>query len=159
MVNTHPHREHIALQHLERQDFFAYCPLIRRRLSHARRVSDVLRPMFPGYVFVKTGSGLQRWRPLLSTIGVRSIVRCGDEFSLLDDSFVQSLRAREFDGAICKPESPYEVGQQVKLSGGPFDGLIATIVDLHERDRLTVLMDLLNRPVKVMVEETRVTPV
>lgn len=158
VLNTHPHREHIVLQHLERQDFLAYCPMIRRRRSHARRVSDVLRPMFPGYVFAKTTSSEQRWRPLSSTIGVRSIVRCGDELSLLDDAFVQGLKARETDGAICRPEAPYQVGQQVKLSGGAFDGLVATIIEMHERDRLTVLMNLLNRPVKVELEDTWVTP-
>ena len=158
VVNTHPHREHIALQHLERQDYFAYCPLVRRRRSHARRVSDVLRPMFPGYVFVKLSENMQIWRPLGSTIGVRSVVRCGDKMSLLDDAFVKSLKAREIDGAICRPETPYQVGQQVKMSGGAFDGLVATIIDMHERDRLTVLMDLLNRPVKVKVEETQVAP-
>ena len=37
--------------------------------------------------------------------------------------------------------------------------LIATIIEMHERERLTVLMDLLNRPVKVKIEETQVAPV
>ena len=54
---------------------------------------------------------------------------------------------------------PYRVGQQIRLAGGAFDGLVATIIEMHERDRLTVLMDLLNRPVKVKVEETQVAPV
>ena len=159
VVNTHPHREHIALEHLERQDFHAYCPLIRRRLSHARRVTEVLRPFFPSYLFVKIIPTAQRWQPLMSTIGVRSIVRCGDELSLVDDAFVQSLKAREVEGAICRPQSPYHVGQQIRLAGGAFDGLVATIIEMHERDRLTVLMDLLNRPVKVKVEEMQVAPV
>jgi len=158
VLSTHPHREHVALQNLERQDFCGYCPLIRRRRSHARRITDVMRPMFPGYVFVKIVSGMQRWRPLSSTIGVRDVVRCGDEVSLLDDGFVQSLRAREVDGAICRPEVPYKVGQEVRLVGGAFDGLVATIIEMHERDRLTVLANLLSRPVKVKLEETQVTP-
>jgi transcriptional antiterminator RfaH len=96
---------------------------------------------------------------MLSTIGVRSIVRCGEDLSLVDDGFVQSLKAREVEGAIARPESPYQVGQQIRLSGGAFDGLIATIIEMHERDRLTVLMDLLNRPVKVKVDEMQVSPV
>jgi len=159
VLNTHPHREHIALTHLERQDFFAYCPMIRRRRSHARRVTDVLRPMFPGYVFVQSTSCAERWRPLTSTIGIRSVVRCGVELSLLDDAFVQCLKARELDGAVSRPECHYQVGQHVRLAGGPFDGIVATIVDMHERDRLTVLMDLLNRPVKVRVDEAQVMAV
>jgi transcriptional antiterminator RfaH len=159
VINTQPHREHIALEHLERQDFSAYCPVIRRQRSHGRRVTEVLRPLFPSYLFVRVFPFTQRWRPMMSTIGVRSVVRCGDAPSLVDNGFVQSLKAREVDGVISRPETPYEVGQQIVLSGGAFDGLVATIIEMHERDRLTVLMDLLNRPIKVTIDESQIAPV
>jgi transcription antitermination factor NusG len=45
----------------------------------------------------------------------------------------------------------------VRVSGGAFDGLVATIIEMHERDRLTVLMQLLSRVVKVRLEESQVT--
>ena len=159
VVNTQPHREHLAVENLQRQEFIPYCPLIRRRRRHARRVTDVLRPLFPGYLFVRINPDLERWRPMLSTFGVRSVVRCGDKVSLLDDAFVQAIRAREIEGVISRPESPYQIGQQVRVNGGAFDGLVATIIEMHERDRLTVLMQLLSRVVKVRVDESQVTSV
>jgi transcriptional antiterminator RfaH len=157
VVNTQPHREHIAVENLQRQEFIPYCPLVRRRQRHARRAIDVLRPLFPGYLFVKINPEQTRWRPILSTFGVRSLVRCGEEVSLVDDGFVQAIRAREIDGAVARPESPYQIGQEVRVSGGAFDGLVATIIEMHERDRLTVLMQLLSRVVKVRLEESQVT--
>jgi transcriptional antiterminator RfaH len=60
------------------------------------------------------------------------------------------------DVAIIRPESPYYVGQKVKVSGGAFDGLAATIIEMNEKDRLIVLMSFLNRPVKVKLEANRV---
>lgn len=159
VVSTHPHREQVAVENLQRQDFYAYCPMVRRQRRHARRVSDVLRPLFPGYLFAQVNSETQRWRPMLSTVGVRTLVRCGDRLSLIEDGFVQSLKMRELDGAIARPESPYRVGQEVHIAGGAFDGLVATIIDMDERDRLTVLMDLLNRPVKVKIEERQISPI
>ena len=159
VVNTHPHKERVALENLERQEFRPYCPLILRRRSHARRVSDVLRPLFPGYIFVRINPEVQQWRPMLSTHGVRTLVRCGDRLSLIEDGFIQSLRAREVEGVIARPESPYRVGQEVRLAGGAFDGLVATIIEMDDRDRLVVLMDLLNRPVKVKVDERQISPV
>ena len=159
VVNTQPHKEHIALENLQRQDFRAYCPLIKRRRSHGRRVTETLRPLFPSYVFVRIKPDAQRWRPLLSTHGVRTLVRCGDQLSLIDDAFVQSLKAREVDGVIARPPSPYRIGQQVRMAGGAFDGLVATIVEMHERDRLTVLMQLLSRDVKVSIDECQISPV
>ena len=91
-VNTQPHRERIALDNLERQGFASYCPFIRRRRSHARRVEEVLRPLFPGYLFVNVRSEQNCWRPILSTYGVRTLVRCGDQPSLVDARFIQALQ-------------------------------------------------------------------
>lgn len=157
VVNTHAHREHIALENLVRQGFDAYCPMMRRRVRHARRTSDVLRPLFPGYLFTRINLDLQRWRPILSTYGVRSLVRCGEQLSFVDSGLIASLKAREVDGAIVRPTEPYRPGQQVRMRGGPFDGLVATIIAMDEKDRLLVLMDLLNQSVKVRVAATDVS--
>src|SRR5260221_14290685 len=100
VVNTHPHQENLALENLARQAFEAYCPMIRKRRSHARRVESVLRPLFPNYLFVRANRQLGRWRPILSTYGVRTIVRAGDELSFIDDGLIASLKAREVEGAI-----------------------------------------------------------
>ena len=157
VVGTHAHREHIAVENLQRQDFNTYCPMIRRRIKHARKVQDVLRPLFPGYVFVEIDQQQPRWRPILSTMGVRGLVKFGDSVGRLDPSFIAGLKAQEVDGAITRPGPSFEVGQQIRMAGGPFDGLIARIVDLDEKDRLIVLMDLLNQSVRVTVTASGVT--
>jgi len=158
VVNTHPHREHIALENLWRQDFVSYCPMIRKRIRSARRAQEVLRPLFPSYVFVRAADAPQ-WRPILSTYGVRTMVRFGDQLSLLDNRFIESLRAREVDGAIVKPDRPFAVGQEVRMAGGPFDGLVAKIIETREKDRLIVLLNMLNQPVRVKVTAEQVTQV
>lgn len=152
VVNTHAHREQIAVENLVNQGFVAYCPKVRSRIRHARRSREVLRPLFPGYLFVEVSRDLRHWRPILSTFGVRTLIRSGDRPSFLDSGFVEALKAREIDGAIVKPESPFRIDQPVKITGGPFDGLIARIVDMDERDRLVVLIDLLNQSVRVKVD-------
>ena len=156
-VNTQPHREQVAHANLERQGFVTYCPVVRRRRSHARRVDEVLRPLFPGYLFVNVSLEREFWRPILSTHGVRTLVRCGDQPSPVDARFIGALRAREVDGAIVRPSVPYQVGQQVRVVAGGFDDVVATILSLDEKDRLTVLLDLLGRPVKVHLDGTQVS--
>jgi transcriptional antiterminator RfaH len=158
VINTQPHRERIALDNLGRQDFHAYCPMMRRRRSHARRVEMVLRPLFPSYLFVQESPALGRWRPILSTFGVRTIVRTGDELSFIDSTFIDSLKAREIEGAIVRPPNPYRLGQRVQIAQGPFDGLVATIIEMDEKDRLVVLLDFLNRSTRVKVRSEWVTP-
>jgi transcriptional antiterminator RfaH len=151
VVNTQPHREHIALENLARQEFKAYCPLVRRRVRHARRVHDVLRPLFPGYLFVHLSPQTQRWRPIMSTLGVRMLVRFGEHLAFVADDFIQELKSHEIDGEIVHPAKPYLVGQRVHVAAGPFSGLVGTIIDMDDKERLIVLMNLLNRPVKVQI--------
>lgn len=148
VVQTHPHKEAFAVLNLERQNFTTYAPVIHKRVRHARRTEDVLRPLFPGYVFVKPGQLSTALRPLQGTFGVRCIIG-GDRPSLLSGDFIASLRAREIDGVIVRPDSPYRAGQPVRMVGGAFDGLVATILGLDDNGRITVLMELLNQAVKV----------
>lgn len=155
-INTHPHREHVAVENLIRQDFQVYFPRELRRVRHARRVQDVLRPLFPGYIFAKVGPELSMWRPILSTHGVRALVRTGDRPALIDGSFIDGLRAREIDGAIARPATPYKIGQEVRLSGGPFDGLIGRIIEMSDKDRLVLLTNLLQQDVRLKVTSASV---
>ncbi len=156
VVNTHPHKESLAIENLKRQNFETYCPLVRKHIKHARREQDVLRPLFPSYVFVQIDVTAHRWRSISSTFGVRSLISHGERLSFLHDDFIAGLRTREVDGAIVRPQNPYAVGQEVRISGGAFDGLVATIIKMNEKDRLIVLMNLLNRPVKVKLEANSV---
>jgi transcriptional antiterminator RfaH len=94
-----------------------------------------------------------RWRPILSTIGVRTIVCNGDEPSPLSETVIEALKIREKDGVIVRPASPRDIGHIVRLARGPLEGIAGEIIALGEKDRLVVLMNLLNRPIKVTVLE------
>ena len=152
VLTTHPHREEFAMENLVRQDYEAYCPVIVRRIKHARRAYDAKRPLFPGYVFVERPAERHLWRPLLGTFGVRSVVCNGETPSLLPVGFVENLKAREIDGAIQKPVSPFKPGQSVTINGGPFDGLVGQILEIRESDRVLLLLNLLSQQTRVHIE-------
>ena len=158
VVNTQPHRERMALENLVRQAFKAYCPLVRKRIRHARRADDVLRPLFPSYLFVHISPQTQLWRPIMSTFGVRMLVRFGEQLAFIPDDFIRELRSHEIDGEIVRPAQSYAVGQRVHVADGPFSGLVGTIIDMNDKDRLVVLMNLLSRPVKVQIGARMVAP-
>lgn len=157
VANSHTNQERLALEHLTRQNYETYCPMIIRRRSHARRVDMAPRPLFPGYLFISHEPGHTRWRPILSTVGVRTLVHFGETLGTISDDFIHSLRQREKDGLIANPEPSYHVGQQVRLAAGPFDGVVATILSLGEKERLVVLLDIMQRQVRVKVRTDQVT--
>jgi transcriptional antiterminator RfaH len=79
------------------------------------------------------------------------MIRIGDRPAYVDDGFIHGLRAREVDGVIARPLRPYEIGQQVRLNVDPFDGLIATIIEMDKRNRLVLLTSLLSQTDRLKV--------
>jgi transcriptional antiterminator RfaH len=157
--NTHVNQEQLAVLHLKRQKYDIYCPMFKKKLSHARRIEQVERPLFPGYVFIHADPVHDSWRPILSTTGIRSLIRFGEKIGTISDAFIQSLRGQEQDGCIATPDYTYHVGQRVQIKSGPFDGVVATILSMDEKQRLVVLMDLMQRHVRVKIPADQVSNV
>jgi len=157
---THACRERVAIANLERQGFSTYCPMLRKRIRHARRQQDVLRPMFPGYVFICIDRERIAWRPILSTAGVRTLIRFGDRLGILPTRFIETLRAHEHEGAVSMllPSNSFVPGEKVRITDGPLEGLIATVLRADDHNRLLVLMDLLKRSVRVLMPIDAVVP-
>ena len=160
VASIHPHKERLALENLGRQGFHAYCPRIRRRVRHARRLQDVLRPLFPGYIFIRLNPQVEPWRSIGSTFGVRNLICFGERPGTIPDQFVAGIQATEEGGAVAIPAAreSYAPGEKVRLREGPFEGLIATVLSAGDCDRITVLMDLLKRSVRVRVALNEVVP-
>jgi transcriptional antiterminator RfaH len=157
VLTTKPCCESLASENLGRQGYIFYYPMTMRRIRHARKTYDAPRPLFPGYIFVELGAS-NRWRPILGTYGVRSIVRNGEVPAVLPAEFVEGLKSREIDGAIRKPENPFQPGQAVAIRSGPLDGLVGQILELRENDRVLLLLDLLNQQAKVHVGADLLSP-
>ena len=155
-VQTHVRKEQVALDNLHRQDFSTYCPRVLRTVRRGRSASSVCGPMFPSYIFVQIDFEAQRWRPILSTLGVRSVVRIGDRPGTVPAGFVEALRSREIDGSVAIQREPLHCGQRVRVEGGALQGLIGTIIEMDEKERIVVLMELLNQQVRVKVDRAQV---
>jgi len=143
VVHTHPQKERFAVENLSRQQFVGYCPMLLKRIRHARRSELVLRPMFPAHVFAGIHAGDQRWRPILSTLGVRAIMRSGELLSFLPAGFVEVLRACEVDGKVVAPGQLGDSEQPGIEPGADYSTLITTMVEMSEGDRVLALIALL----------------
>lgn len=159
VVRTQPNRESTSLRNLDQQGYTTYCPMIRRRIRHARRAYDALRPLFTSYVFVRNDASARFWRPMLSTIGVSTVVRNGERPALLSGEIIRSLQEREVDGAIVNPETPFKKGQSVRVQGGPLDSLVGTILETRDNQRHLILLELLKSTVKAQVPQDFLRPI
>jgi transcriptional antiterminator RfaH len=142
VVNTHPHKERFAVESLKGRQFIGYCPMLLKRIRHARRSELVLRPMFPAHVFAGLNTGSQRWQPILSTPGVSTMMSRGRLLNFVPADFVAALRACEIDGKVA-PSLSGSSEQQGIEPGKDYNALITTMVEMSEDGRLRALFGLL----------------
>jgi transcriptional antiterminator RfaH len=143
---TQPRSEATAVRHLNQQGFEVYLPVFRKRRSHARKIDVVRAPLFPGYIFVAVDVDRTPWRCIDSTVGVSYLVRNGSQPAVVPPAVIQSLRESE-DGHGYVTVAPPQLspGEQVRITGGPFDNLIGRFERMNDRERVVVLLELLGR--------------
>jgi len=155
VVQTHAHAEGKAAAHLLRQGFDAYLPRYLKRRRHARRIETVAAPLFPRYLFVTVDMVCQRWRAIHSTIGVTRLVCNGDDPVPVADDVIATLRARENgEGFVTLRQLPrFALGEKVRVLDGVFADCLGLFDGMKDSERVAVLLDLLGRKVRVVLNE------
>ena len=157
-VQCLPHREKAAAEHLRRQYYRVFLPRQRRAVRHARRIETVLRPFFPGYLFVELDTATQCWRPINSTFGVARLVMAGERPALAPVGMIETLRAFFDEAEIYDGVPALMAGQRVRVVSGPFADLCGELVQLDARQRVRVLLDVLGGSVPALLARGAVVP-
>jgi transcriptional antiterminator RfaH len=154
VVQTHPHAEGKASIHLHRQGFVSYFPRYLKLSRHARRVEKVAAPLFPRYLFVSVECATQRWLSIDSTFGVVRLVRSGGRPASVPHHVIEALTHREdADGFVeLAPRPRFAPGDKLRVSSGAFRDCIGLFQGMTSQERVTILLELLGRKVRVALD-------
>ena len=159
VAQTHPRAEAKAVAHLGRQGFPTYLPRYLKRRRHARRVETVAAPLFPRYLFVAVDMATQRWRSILSTIGVMQLVCSGGEPAAISNRIIDGLKNRESELGFIQLDQrqKFRPGDKLRVIDGVFCESLGLFDGITDNERVTILLDLLGRKVRVMLDAEFVT--
>ncbi|KAH2824663.1 hypothetical protein KXV85_000503, partial [Aspergillus fumigatus] len=121
------------------------------RRSHAGKVDVVAAPLFPRYLFVAIDLESQRWRSIWSTFGVAQLVCRGGRPAPLAAEIIAELRSREDEGGLIRLGRSFRPGERVRVVGGVFADQLAMFDSMGDGERVAVLLDLLGRKVRAVV--------
>lgn len=154
VAHTQPNAEGKAAANLAHQGFGIYVPRYLKRRRHARRIDVVAAPLFPRYVFVAVDLAAQRWRSIHSTLGVARLVCNGDDPAAVPDAVVAALKGREdARGFITLDARPaFRPGEKVRVLDGAFSSCLGLFEGMADRERIAILLDLLGRKVRVVLD-------
>jgi transcriptional antiterminator RfaH len=159
VARTQPNAETKAVAHLGRQGFITYLPRYLKRRRHARRIEIVQAPLFPRYLFVQIDTAVQRWRSIYSTFGVSQLVGHSDTPTPVSSHVVATLKSREdATGNIHLYTKPmFCIGDKIQVLDGVFADCLGLYEGMKDSDRVAILLDMLGRKVRVIVDVESVT--
>lgn len=154
VAHTQPHAEAKAASHLKRQGFEIYVPRYLKRRRHARKIETVAAPLFPRYLFVAFDMSVQRWRSICSTVGVSRLVCNGDDPTAVPEGIVEALKNREDADGFVKLayRCAFSPGDKIRVLDGAFSSCLGLFEGMAERERIAILLDLLGRKVRVVLD-------
>lgn len=153
VVQTQPHAENKAIFNLERQAFRVFCPRLLKTVRHARKTSQVLAPLFPGYLFLEMDVAQTQWRCINGTFGVSRLIMYNERPQPVPQGVVESIRLKVGENGAIDWTKTFQVGQKVRVTDGAFADLVGTLEHLDARGRVQVLLDVMGGVnVKLSVE-------
>lgn len=144
VARTQPRRESVAFAHLTRQGFNAFLPRIGKVRRHARRIENVLAPLFPSYIFIELALDQPGWRAVNGTIGVVGLVGGGSGMpAAMPGKAMDALLAQCCEGLWQPDRHAFAIGDTVRIADGPFADFTARIDSLDDKGRARLLLDVL----------------
>jgi transcriptional antiterminator RfaH len=154
VVQTQVNGEAKAAENLRRQGFETYLPRYLKRRRHARKVDFTAKPLFPRYMFVAIDMATQRWRSVQSTFGVSRLVANGDEPAVVPEGVIPALKAREDAKGfvVMDAASAFAPGDKVRVLAGAFVDNAGLFNGMADHDRVAILLEMLGRQVRVVLD-------
>ena len=156
-VQTKLKKEKTVERRLRDLDLEVFLPWVRLRRRVGSRFQRVLDPLFPGYLFCRldlfVAGKAARYAP-----GVKDFVRFGSRIADVGDEVIGDIRERCPDGVAEIKPRPYRVGEPVLIREGSFSGIEAVFErELRGSDRVTVLLELLGRQTRLILNNEMIS--
>lgn len=152
LIQTKPRQELIAEKNLKNQGYVCYLPVLKVEKIQTSLLEIVEVPLFSRYLFIWLESVFESksWAPVRSTKGVSNLVKFGQEPAKVHDELIDLIKSRELTNNKVLPL--FTPGQILQIEEGPFAGLEAIYKGMSSEQRVIVLLELMSKPVKIMLQ-------
>jgi transcription antitermination factor NusG len=157
-VHTLPFGERRAAGQLENQKFHTFLPKRQKTIRHARKLSTIIAPYFPRYLFVALDLDRDRWRSVNGTLGVSSLVMGGERPCPAPHGIVETLLAVADAEGVLQLRSGLKIGAPVRVAAGPFADQVGILDRLDDAGRIRVLLSMFGQKVPVCLSRVHVLP-
>jgi len=153
LCTRHQHEKAVA-QSLVGKGFEVFLPLYRAMHRWQDRTKQLSLPLFPGYVFLRTG--LDRRIQVLTTPGVFHFVSSADRPIPIERADIDSVRQLTERASRVEPHPFLKIGDWVRVKTGPLADLEGILTHWKGAFRLVLSVELLQQSASVEVDAASV---
>ena len=122
-----------------------FLPKIQVRRKRRGHGTSIVEPLFPGYLFVASDLTAPAWGAIHWTPGVKAVLGCDGVPSPVPDGLIVLIMQRIGADDVIQPQPPFVRGDRVRITGGPFAGLMGVLERGASRSgRVQVLLEMLH---------------
>lgn len=156
-VWTRSRHEDVVKSQLEKKFLRVFLPKVCKWSKRRDRRKRIEKPLFPGYLFVRTLLHPQTQLDIVNCHGVVDVLGYSEGVATpVPDEEIDSIRILISSEAKVELHPHLQVGEMVRVMSGPFDGVVGRIVEFRGRRRLVVSVDILQKSVSVVLERSGV---
>ena len=146
LVYTKAQEEQKAKRNLQNQGFEIFLPMIAfAKLNQSKSIT--LKAMFPGYLFVKINTELDKWNRIKSTRGVSHLVVFGQRAAEIPNQVIEYLKSRADENNIFRQKitrQEFQRGDKLVIEKGVFKNKEATFLAKKSKERVSILLRFVN---------------
>jgi len=141
VVNTKARNEERAAVNLAQGGIDVLAPKLRFKRWREGKFTDIIEPMFPGYIFVRFHP-VDEFRLVKYTRGIKTIVNFNGRIIPLQEGLIDFIRERLTDGVATVEKPTFQKGEKLIIQEGPFKGFGGIFEqELDGRERIAILLE------------------
>ena len=151
ILSIKPKHEQIVIKNLDILGVKSYLPLYKKKKKIKKEKTDVIVPLFPGYLFCKFQFE-EHYQKIRYTRGVKKVLGNKQSLWIIHEEKIEDIKKREEDGLVIlkKVEEKFERGMPIVVDEGDFDGWDGIFFeDLPDEKRAVILLTNVNFTTKL----------
>ena len=159
VAQTLQHREKLAQRHLWQQGFQSFFPRFSKTVRHARKLQDVVAPVFRGYIFVIFDPERDQWRSINGTLGIARLITAESRPIPVPAGVVEALVGALDSSGLVLLGADLKPGDAVRIIAGPFAGGLGKLERLDAKRRVRVLLNIMGGQAPLVIDRAHLAAV
>ncbi|MFQ6116412.1 MAG: antiterminator LoaP [bacterium] len=119
-------------------------------VTRSGRKKKLLKPLFPGYIFVEMELNDNFRYEIKNTPGVINFIGCGNDPTPVLENEIKYIMTLVDDGQTPLMETTFKVGDRAQVVNGPFMGTSGVITEIDiKRKKIKIAIDILGKQVAI----------